>query len=111
MNTRAWIVFLDESGVWLLPQIRRTHAPRGRIPLLRHRLNQKKRASMAGAALDHHSTDPDRGARPCSHFKPGSQDTAALTEVLDQMKVFHSSKRMVLVRDKLSAHWSRTIRA
>ncbi|MFJ4866851.1 hypothetical protein [Streptomyces sp. NPDC088748] len=27
MNTRAWIVFLDESSVWLLPQIRRTHAP------------------------------------------------------------------------------------
>ncbi|MEV7996587.1 winged helix-turn-helix domain-containing protein, partial [Streptomyces sp. NPDC086077] len=37
VNTRAWIVFLDESGVSLLPQIRRTYAPRGRTPLLRHR--------------------------------------------------------------------------
>lgn len=27
VNTRAWIVFLDESGVSLLPQIRRTYAP------------------------------------------------------------------------------------
>ena len=62
VNTRAWIVFLDESGVSLLPQIRRTYAPRGRTPLLRHRLNWK-RASMA-AALGYHSTDPDRGARP-----------------------------------------------
>ncbi|MFH8624070.1 transposase [Streptomyces vietnamensis] len=63
MNTRAWIVFLDESGVSLLPQVRRTYAPRGRTPLLRHRLNWK-RASMAGA-LGYHATYPDRGPRLC----------------------------------------------
>ncbi|MGW7099628.1 winged helix-turn-helix domain-containing protein [Streptomyces sp. NPDC054838] len=66
VNTRAWIVFLDESGVSLLPQIRRTYAPRGRTPLLQHRLNWK-RASMAGA-LGYHSTDPGRGARLCFHL-------------------------------------------
>ncbi|MEU3777440.1 transposase [Streptomyces sp. NPDC032472] len=109
MNTRAWIVFLDESGVSLLPQIRRTYAPRGRTPLLRHRLNWK-RASMAGA-LGYHSTDPDRGARLCFHLKPGSYDTAALIEVLEQMKVFYCGERVVLVWDGLSAHWSRAMRA
>ncbi|MFB7867909.1 winged helix-turn-helix domain-containing protein [Streptomyces sp. NPDC056069] len=41
VNTRAWIVFLDESGVSLLPQVRRTYAPRGRTPLLRHRLSRE----------------------------------------------------------------------
>ncbi|MDQ1046284.1 hypothetical protein QFZ76_004520 [Streptomyces sp. V4I2] len=46
VSTRAWIVFLDESGVPLLPQVRRTYAPRGRTPL-RHRLNWK-RAWVAG---------------------------------------------------------------
>ncbi|MFJ3952114.1 hypothetical protein ACIPXV_19020, partial [Streptomyces libani] len=66
MNTRAWIVFLDESGVSLLPQICRTYAPRGRTPLLRHRLNWK-RASMA-AALGYHSIDFDRGPRLCFHL-------------------------------------------
>jgi hypothetical protein len=64
VNTRAWIVFLDESGVSLLPQIRRTYSPRAQTPFLRHRLNWK-RASMAGA-LGYHSTDPDRGARLCA---------------------------------------------
>ena len=103
MNTRAWIVFLDESGVSLLPQIRRTYSPRGRTPLLRHRLNWK-RASMAGA-LGYHSTDPDRGARLCFHLKPGSYDTAGLIEVLEQMKVFYRGERVVLVWDGLSAHW------
>ncbi|MFD9623248.1 IS630 family transposase [Streptomyces virginiae] len=109
VNTRAWIVFLDESGVSLLPRIRRTYSPRGRTPLLRHRLN-RKRASMAGA-LGHHSTDPERGARLCFHLKPGSHDTTALIEVLEQMKVFYRGERVVLVRDGLSAHRSRAMRA
>ncbi|MEU5547781.1 transposase [Streptomyces sioyaensis] len=109
MNTRAWIVFLDESGVSLLPQIRRTYSPRGRTPLLRDRLNWK-RASKAGA-LGYHSTDPDRGARLCFHLKPGSYDAAGLIEVLEQIKVFYRGERVVLVRDGLSAHWSRAMRA
>jgi hypothetical protein len=33
----AWIVFLDESGVGFTPQVRRTWAPRGHTPVLRHR--------------------------------------------------------------------------
>ncbi|MGW6805823.1 IS630 family transposase, partial [Streptomyces sp. NPDC055039] len=109
MNIRAWIVFLDESGVSLLPQVRRTYAPRGRTPLLRHRLNWK-RASMA-AALGYHSTDADRGPRLCFPLKPGSYDTTALIQVLEQAKVFYAGDRVVLVRDGLSAHWSRMMRA
>ncbi|MBB4980440.1 transposase [Streptomyces nymphaeiformis] len=109
MNTRAWIVFLDESGVSLLPQVRRTYAPRGRIPLLRHRLN-RKRASMGGA-LGFHSTDPERGPRLCFHLTPGSYDTAGLIEVLEQIKTFYRGERVVLVRDGPSAHWSRAMRA
>lgn len=109
VNTRAWMVFLDESGVSLLPQVRRTYSPRGWTPLLRHRLNWKP-ASMAGA-LGYHSTDPDRGARLCFHLKPGSYDTAGLIEVLEQMKVFYRGERVVLVWDGLSAHWSRAMRA
>ncbi|WP_232542990.1 transposase [Streptomyces sp. QHH-9511] len=102
-------MFLDESGVSLLPQVRRTYAPRGRTPLLRHRLNWK-RASMA-AALGYHATDPDRGPRLCFHLKPGSYDTTALIEVLEQLKAFHRGERVVLVWDGLSAHWSRAMRA
>src|SRR5205807_4688101 len=44
----ALIVFLDESGVSLLPSVRSTWAPRGETPVLRHRFNWK-RASMAAA--------------------------------------------------------------
>jgi hypothetical protein len=61
--------------------------------------------------MGYHSTDPDRGARLCFHLKPGSYDTAALIEVLEQMKVFYRGERVVLVWDGLSAHWSRAMQA
>ncbi|WP_234312289.1 transposase [Streptomyces griseus] len=109
MNTRVRIVFLDESGASPLPQVRRTCAPRGRAPLLRHRPN-RKRASMAGA-LGHHAAGPDRGPRLCLRLKPGSYDTAGLIEVLGQMKVFHHGERVVLVREGPWAHRSRPMPA
>ena len=45
---RAWIVFEDESGASLTPVVRRTWAPRGQTPVLRHPFNWK-RISMAAA--------------------------------------------------------------
>nr|WTB09096.1 transposase [Streptomyces antimycoticus] len=109
MKKRAWIVFFDESGVSLLPQVRRTYAPRGRTPTLRHRLNWK-RASMA-AALGYHAADAERGPRLCFHLKPGSYDTVTLIEVLEQVRTFYAGEPVVLVWDGLSAHWSRDMRA
>ncbi|MCP2340414.1 IS630 family transposase [Actinomadura rupiterrae] len=109
MKNRAWIVFFDESGVSLLPQVCRTWAPRGRTPILRHRLNWK-RASMA-AALGYHAADADRGARLCFHLQPGNYDTAALITVLEQVKRFYVGEHVVLVWDGLAAHWSRAMRA
>jgi hypothetical protein len=41
-------VFWDESGASLLPVTRRTWAPRGHTPVIRHRFNWK-RTSMAAA--------------------------------------------------------------
>ncbi|MEU0004582.1 transposase [Streptomyces sp. NPDC006314] len=45
------------------------------------------------------------------HLKPGSYDTTALIEVLEQMKAFYRGEQVVLVWDGLSAHWSRALRA
>src|SRR5947207_1161845 len=45
---QAWIVFEDESGASLTPVVRRTWAPRGQTPVLRHRFNWQ-RISMAAA--------------------------------------------------------------
>ncbi|MET9935208.1 MULTISPECIES: transposase [unclassified Streptomyces] len=109
MNTRAWIVFpgrIRRVAAAAGPPHLRTPRPHA---FLRHRLNWK-RASMADV-LGYHAADPQRGARLCFHPKPGSYDTTALIEVLEQMKVFYRGERVVLVWDGLSAHWSRAMRA
>jgi DDE superfamily endonuclease len=103
----AWLVFFDESGISLIPPVRRTWSQRGRTPILRHRMAWK-RASMA-AALGY---QPDgTTARLCFHLQADSYDTDSLIGVLDQLKGFYAGQRVVLLWDGLSAHWSYKMRA
>jgi DDE superfamily endonuclease len=103
----AWLVFFDESGISLIPPVRRTWSPRGHTPLLRHRMAWK-RASMA-AALGYH---PDgASARLCFHLQADSYDTDSLIGVLEQLAGFYRGQRVVLLWDGLSSHWSHKMRA
>jgi hypothetical protein len=103
----AWLVFFDESGISLIPPVRRTWSPRGRTPILRHRMAWKK-ASMA-AALGYW---PDgTRARLCFHLQADSYDTDSLIGVLEQLAGFYRGQRVVLVWDGLSSHWSDKMRA
>jgi hypothetical protein len=103
----AWIVFLDESAVSLIPPVRRTWSPRGHTPILRHRFGWKK-ASMA-AALGYHASG--QGARLCFHLQQPSYDTDTLIGVLEQLAGFYAGHKVVLIWDGLSAHWSTKMRA
>jgi hypothetical protein len=104
-DNHAWLVFFDESGISLLPVVRRTWSPKGTTPILRHRCNWK-RASMA-AALGY-LADPDGGlgARLCFHVQQDSYNTQTLIGVLEQLKAFYAGQQVVLLWDGLSAHWS-----
>jgi hypothetical protein len=103
----AWVVFFDESGISLIPPVRRTWSRQGRTPVLRHRIAWK-RASMA-AALGYR---PDgTKARLCFHLQQDAYDTDSLIGVLEQLKGFYAGHRVVLVWDGLSAHWSYKMRA
>jgi hypothetical protein len=108
----AWLVFFDESGISLIPPVRRTWSPRGQTPILRHRMAWK-RASMA-AALGYRP-DPDIGgvmqARLCFHLQADSYDTDSLIAVLEQLAGFYAGQKVVLLWDGLSAHWSHKMRA
>jgi transposase len=103
----AWIVFFDESGISLIPPVRRSWSPRGHTPILRHRVAWK-RASMA-AALGYHPRGTK--ARLCFHLQADSYDTDSLIGVLEQLKAFYAGQRVVLLWDGLSAHWSYKMRA
>jgi transposase len=103
----AWLVFFDESGISLIPPVRRSWSPRGITPILRHRMAWK-RASMA-AALGY---QPDGSkARLCFHLQADSYDTDSLIGVLEQLAGFYAGQQVVLLWDGLSSHWSHKMRA
>jgi DDE superfamily endonuclease len=110
----AWLVFFDESGISLIPPVRRTWSARGRTPILRHRVAWK-RASMA-AALGYRLSSGSEGtsamqARLCFHLQLDSYDTDRLIGVLEQLAGFYAGHKVVLLWDGLSAHWSHKMRA
>jgi hypothetical protein len=100
-------VFFDESGISLIPPVRRTWSPRGRTPILRHRIAWK-RASMA-AALGYYANGTK--ARLCFHLQQDAYDTDTLIGVLEQLAGFYAGQRVVLLWDGLSSHWSYKMRA
>jgi DDE superfamily endonuclease len=108
----AWIVFFDESGISLIPPVRRTWSQRGCTPILRHRMAWK-RASMAAALGYRPGPDADGAmqARLCFHLQADSYDTDTLIGVLAQLAAFYAGHRVVLVWDGLSSHWSHKMRA
>ena len=100
-------MFWDESGVSLLPVTRRTWAPRGQTPVIRHRFKWK-RASMA-AGLCYGSRGG--GAAVAFHHQVGAYDTTTLIGALEQFRRFFGGQKATLVWDGLPAHRSHAMRA
>ncbi len=48
---KAYLVFLDESGFLLVPTVRRTWAPRGQTPIVRHRYRREKISAISAVTL------------------------------------------------------------
>lgn len=51
MRLGAHIVFADESGFMLIPTVRRTWAPVGQTPIMRHRYNHARISVIGGLAI------------------------------------------------------------
>ena len=91
----------------LLPNVRRTWAPRGRPPVLRHHCNWK-RASMAAALC---YGIGGGGAQLVFHVQAGSYDTDSLIGVLNELRRLVGGQKATLVWDGLGAHRSRVMQA
>lgn len=95
-------MFWDESGVSLLPVVRRIWAPRGITPVICHRFKWK-RVSMA-AALCYGSRGG--GAAVAFHRHPNAYDTDSLIQALGELRGFLGGQKATLLWDGLPAHRS-----
>jgi hypothetical protein len=99
---RAWIVFLDESGISERPPVRRTWAPRGKTPILRHPFTWKKLSicCVIGYRWD--------GRRCGLYFRviPGSYNDEKLISFLGQLKKHLHGRKVILIWDGLPSHRS-----
>ncbi len=47
----AWLIFADESGFLLIPNVKRTWAPKGKTPIIRYKLQHKKLSAISALAV------------------------------------------------------------
>ena len=47
----AWLVFADESGFLLIPNVKRTWSPKGETPIIRYKLQHKKLSAISALAV------------------------------------------------------------
>ena len=100
---RAWIVFLDESGISQKPPVRRTWAPRGKTPILQHAFNWKKLSICSAVAYRWDG----RRSRLFFRIVADSYTDEKLIDFLTQLKKEFPRRRLILVWDGLPSHRSR----
>lgn len=104
---RRWVVFLDESGVSQKPSVRRTWAPRGRTPVLRHRFNWKKLSICTAIAYRWDG----RRSRLVFQIVGGSYTDEKLIGFLGQLRKELRGRRAIVIWDGLPSHRSRRMSA
>jgi transposase len=103
---RAWLCFIDESGVKLTPPVRRTWAPRGKTPVLGHPYRRGKQISMCGLVA--YRPGAGQGEPPAAwmgfDLLEGAYDTAACIRVLDGLGHQLGHQPTTVIWDNLGAH-------
>jgi hypothetical protein len=100
-------VFWDESGASLLPVTRRTWAPRGITPVIRHRFKRKRVSLAAGLCYG----SGGGGAALAFHHQVDAYDTDSLIQALSELRGFLGGQKATLLWDGLPAHRSKAMRA
>jgi len=106
-TTRAWIVFLDESGISQKPPVRRTWAPRGKTPVLCHPFNWKKLSVCSTLCFRWD------GSRCRLYFRivSDSYNDMKLTDFLSILHKEFRGNKVILIWDGLPSHRSRLMTA
>jgi putative transposase len=100
---RAYIIFIDESGFLMLPTVRRSWAPKGQTPVLRHRGRWRQKVSVIGGL----SISPRRRRlRLFTQWHPDAN--VSQWEVIDFLRQLlrHLRGHVIVVWDRLNTHRS-----
>ncbi|MCH8141257.1 MAG: IS630 family transposase [Proteobacteria bacterium] len=101
-------MFIDESGMLMLPTVRRTWAPRGQTPILHHRGRRHQKVSVIGGLT---ISPRKKQLRLFLHWHPDAN--VGEVEVIDFLRELlrHLRGRVIIVWDRLNAHRSRRVKA
>jgi transposase len=103
----AHLLLIDESGLLLSPLVRRTLAPRGQTPILKHKAKHREKVSSIAAL----SISPKRGHLGLyfSTIRDGSFDNVAVAWFIRQL-LRHLRGPVIIVWDRGPMHRGPAIR-
>jgi len=103
----AHLVFVDESGFLLIPNLRKTWAPKGQTPLCRHRQGRRDKISVISGL----SVSPTRHRLGLYYrLYPKNIQHAEVCEFLRHL-LRHLRGRVIVLWDNGSSHAGQPIRA
>ena len=100
-------MFLDECGFLLIPNVRRTWAPRGHTPIIRHRYRRDKVSAISAVTVS-------ARRRRCGlyiHFYPGSNITHVEVAVFLRAVLRQLRGHVIVLWDGGSIHKGPDVRA
>jgi transposase len=108
LQRESVLVFVDEAGYSMIPTLKRTWAPKGRTPVVRHRNRWFRKVSVIGGI----SVGVDRAEIGLSmHWHPGEHVDQAKAVAFLEALVEQHVEPLDIVWDNLAAHGGKLIRA
>lgn len=105
---KAYLIFLDESGILMAPLVRRSWSPRGQTPVLRQRTRSHQKVSAVACLC---ITPKRNRVRLYFRLHPDANiDAAATTDYLRHL-LRQVRGNVVLIWDRLLAHRAKTTQA
>lgn len=104
-ETGATIVFMDESGFSEHPPVRRTWAPKGKTPILRHHLRWNRLHVIAAIECQADGSDTDA----LFYMQPQAIDAWSVIRFLEALHA-ETPGPVTLLWDGLPAHRSRAVK-
>ena len=105
-NAQSLALLRRRGGVKLTPPVRRTWAPKGCTPVLRHRYRRGKQISMCGLLAYRHSDGDGEQVAAWMGFDllEGAYDTRQFIRVLDGLGHQLGHQPVTVIWDNLGAH-------